>query len=363
MADLLTDQVLPVLGLCPPAGLLLPWLVGARSASGRPLGLPDPEGGRPCAATFAVARRIADRSRAAKEGQAPVAAVLLQEADPDAANPEPACLLMLDWAGELGPWSARALQAADPRAIFGIDVPIERRLLLAVTEDDAQPLGLLRNLGQRISMSPEDLGWLGLRGLYEVLGEYLRRIPRERYRAPERTAGELMVRLAQLGIRPWHTLMAPPQGLFVQARRAAARWRGYEAFRPGSLSFPWSFAPREAVVSEALVLEAQNAARRAAARKARSQQKQPDSPADIQREPPADAQKEPPRVAPSGAPRDPAAPQQPMPELHKTRTPRPLVSGSALPTKPPLPAPVPPPSLSGGGPPAAEPLVLIIDEE
>lgn len=339
MADLLTDQVLPVLGLCPPAGLLLPWLLSARSASGRPLGLPDPEAGRPCAATFAVARRVADRSRATREGQAPVAAVLLQESDPDAANQEPACLLMIDWAAELGPWSARALHAADPRAIFGVDVPIDRRLLLAVTEDDAQPLGLLRNLGQRVSMSPEDLGWLGLRGLYEVLGEYLRRIPRERYRAPERTAGELMVRLAQLGIRPWHTLMVPPQGLVLRARRAAARWRGYEAFRPGSLSFPWTFAPREAVVSEALVLEAQIAARRelrqAAARRPRPSPPRPAPP--------------PPLLTPTPTPVP--EPQKAVAEPQKSRTPRPPVSGPAPPSMPP-----PVPTV------AVDPLMFIIDE-
>lgn len=252
MSDLLTESVLPVLGLCPPGSLLLPWLSQARSAVGRPLGLPA----RGCAATFAVARRVAQR-RKSGDKEAPVAVVLL-EPEAQGGDEAEALLLMLDWVTELGPHSSAALRSADPKQIFGVDVPIGRRYLLALTEDDALPQQLLKGLAAWMQLAPQELGWVGLHHLLDALADLLRRTPRERWRAPERTAAELIARLTQLGVRPWHPLVPAP---VVTAPRILRR---YEPRVPGSREFPWCFGVRDTVYNEAMVLDAQLARRRQA---------------------------------------------------------------------------------------------------
>jgi hypothetical protein len=248
--DILTENILPVLGLCPPGSLLLPWLAEARGASGRGLGLPV----KSCGATFAVAKRIVDRSGQREPGQAPVAAVLLEERD------GPATLVMLDWASELSSHSVAALRSADPKAIFGIDVRIGRRCLVMLTWDDALPQEALQETAQQLSLSQRELGWLGLRSLHEVLTGLVWRNGRERLRAPERTAAELRERLERCGIRPWHPLPEPSADLLARPLRPGRR---YEPRRPGTREFPWNFLPPEAVCDAALVLEAQLARRRA----------------------------------------------------------------------------------------------------
>ncbi|MCS6912076.1 MAG: hypothetical protein RMK29_20485 [Myxococcales bacterium] len=252
MPDLLTDSVLPVLGLCPPGSVLLPWLAQARTAEGRPLGLPTTAR----VATFAVAKRVARRGRVSGSTAGPVAAVLL-EPEQDASQ---GLLVLLDWARELGPHSSVALRQGDPKAIFGVDVPIAQRCLLAITEHDALPGPLLRDLAQRLQLSPQEVGWIGLRHLQEVLVEHLRRLPRDRWRAPERSVADLLARLAQLGIRPWHPLRDPPPSLWKGGLPSLRR--RYEPRRPGTREFPWSFAISEAVCNEALVLQARLEQRR-----------------------------------------------------------------------------------------------------
>jgi hypothetical protein len=253
VSDLLTESVLPVLGLCPPGSLLLPWLSQARTAGGRPLGLPA----KGCAATFAVAKRVAQRRRSGAL-DAPVAVVLLEpEGGPAAAE---ATLVMLDWVKELGPHSSAALKGADPKQIFGMDVRIGRRYLMALTEDDALPQALLRGLSPRLQMPQGDLGWVGLHQLLDVISDYLRRLPRDRWRAPERTAADLLARLAQVGVCAWHPLMTAPTALLTGDLPHLDR--RYEPRVPGSREFPWSFGVRDSVYNEAMVLDAQLERRR-----------------------------------------------------------------------------------------------------
>lgn len=257
MADLLTDNVLPVLGLCPPGALLLPWLAQARARDGRSLALPTHAG----AATFAVARRAARR-----EGSAPVAAVLLEdELEPGRGGQ--ATLVMLDWLHELGPHSGVALQRAEPRLIFGLDVPVRRRCLLAVSADDTLPQQPLAELALRCRLIPEELGWLGLRALFEILSDHLGRLPRERWRAPERTAQDLVGRLWRQGIGPLRPLRHPSPLVLAQVAERG-RSRGYEPLRPGTSEFPFRFCPGEDALNNAMVLDAQRLRRKEAAKKA-----------------------------------------------------------------------------------------------
>lgn len=257
MSDLLTESVLPTLGLCPPSGLLLPWLEHARGPDGRTLSLAS----RASAATFAVAKRVASRRRPTSPSQAPVAAVFLEETEaeaqaegPRAAGPareRSGTLVMLDWHGELAPHSGQALRQAEPKRIFGMEVRLTRRCLLMLTEDHTAPLALLRETAARLGLAGGELGWLGLRSLYEIANERLRRLPRERWRAPERAMHELAQRLARVGFRQFRPLPPPPEA--APLRR---RFR-YLPLRPGSQDFPWRFAVPEPALNEALVLQAQ----------------------------------------------------------------------------------------------------------
>jgi hypothetical protein len=246
LSDLLTESVLPVLGLCPPGGLLLPWLSHARAVTGRPLELPA----KAYAATFAVSRRAAGHHKAPGTAHAPVAAVLLEEAG-TGGQPSQATLVMMDWGSELGPHSGAALRRADPRQIFGIDLPVRRRCLLMLSEDDCLPQRLLRETARQLELEQEELGWLGLRALLESLGEFLGRVPRDRYRAPERTAQELVARLGRHGVRPFRPPAGPREGL------SRPSWRRYEPLTPGTRETPWRFAASETVGDAAMVLEAQ----------------------------------------------------------------------------------------------------------
>lgn len=258
MADLLTENILPVLGLCPPGSLLLPWLGSARDGRGRPMELPV----RSCSATFAVARRVAQRE--AGRGQAPVAAVLLEGKGPSV-SAVPTTLVMLDWVSELSPYSGGALRNSDPRGIFGSDVQIERRCLLALCPEPVMPQPVLRGLSERLGLDPQQIGWISLRALYDVLLEYLVRIPRERWRAPERTAVDLVDRLEEIGIHGFRVPPLPTPELVEYA--AQLLWR-YERLRPGAREFPWRFLPDSKICDEALVLEARLQQRRREAQKA-----------------------------------------------------------------------------------------------
>lgn len=257
MADLLTENVLPVLGLCPPGALLLPWLAQARARDGRALGLPTNAG----AATFAVRRRLARR-----EGSAPVAAVLLED-ELKPGRSEQATLVMLDWLHELGLHSGVALQRAEPRLIFGLDVPVRRRFLLAVSSDDTLPQQPLVEMALRCRLLSEELGWVSLRALFETLNEHLGRRPQERWRAPERTAQELMGRLRRQGIGPLRAVRPPSPWVLAQVAERG-RSRDYEPLRPGTSEFPFRFCPSEEAQNNAMVLEAQRLRRKENEKKA-----------------------------------------------------------------------------------------------
>ncbi len=252
MSDLLTESVLPVLGLCPPGSLLLPWLAHARAVTGRTLDLPAKAQG----ATFAVSRRAAGRQPYDPLApHAPVAAVLLEEAGP----PPQATLVMMDWGRELGLHSASSLRRADPRQIFGLDLPVRRRCLVYLSEDDSLPQRHLRELARDLELSQEELGWLGLRSLVECLSEYLARAPRDRWRAPERTAQDLLLRLSRHGVRTFRPLSGPPESLSLVGLK---RRRRYEPLRPGSRECPWCFFAPESVSDAALVLGARTLRRK-----------------------------------------------------------------------------------------------------